>query len=88
MNWDVVVVLICNSLIIKDIEHLFMCFLVIYICSLEKYLFRFIAHFLKKLILFIFGCTGLSLVEANRGYSLVVVLRLLLRWLLLVEHRL
>ena len=44
VTWDVVVVLTCNSLMIKDIEHLFMYFLVIYICSLEKYLFRFIAH--------------------------------------------
>jgi hypothetical protein len=45
VSWNLCVVLICIYFMARDGERFFMCFLVIWISSLEKVLFSSVAHF-------------------------------------------
>ena len=63
VKWNLMVVLMCISLMTNDVEHLFTCSLAIYVSSLEKCLFKSYARFYFFLIfiyLFILAALDLS----------------------------
>ena len=62
---DLIVVLICISLMVNDIDHLFLCILDICLSSLEKQLFRFCVFLIRLFVFLLLEMHSLYMLDTS-----------------------